>query len=246
VLYVAALRLAPLSLVQAASRGRDRRARAARLARRHGAVALGAGGRRRLARRARAPRPLARGREDADRPRPRDRGRALDGGLRGGGADRGLPASRFLAAGAGLGAAAGILYAAATWAPRRRSSAASGSGSSPRSSRATALAFVALQLGFQRGSALSTAGVATVLTNALPIVAGMALFAESLPGGALGAVRVLSFAAVVAGAGLLARPEAPAGPPPVEEGAEPLLPLGAGPPLGDAADGVRPVGPLQD
>ena len=69
------------------------------------------------------------------------------------------------------------------------------------------LAFVALQLGFQRGGALATAGVATLFTNALPIAAGTVLFHEGLPGGALGALRVAAFAGVVAGAALLARPE---------------------------------------
>jgi hypothetical protein len=49
--------------------------------------------------------------------------------------------------------------------------------------------------------------VATLLTNALPIVAGTALFHEGLPDGALGALRVLAFVAVVAGAAGLARAE---------------------------------------
>src|SRR5437764_88984 len=56
-------------------------------------------------------------------------------------------------------------------------------------------------------AALATAGVATLLTNAVPIAAGIVLFHERLPGGALGAVRVLAFAAVVAGAAALAKPE---------------------------------------
>ena len=60
-----------------------------------------------------------------------------------------------------------------------------------------------LQAGFQRGGALTTAGLATLLTNALPIAAGMIVFAEPLPGGWTGAVRVLAFATVVAGAVLL-------------------------------------------
>jgi hypothetical protein len=59
---------------------------------------------------------------------------------------------------------------------------------------------IVLQLGFQRGRALTTAGIATLGTNAIPIAAAMTLFAEPLPGGALGAVRIAAFAAVVAGA----------------------------------------------
>ena len=61
-----------------------------------------------------------------------------------------------------------------------------------------------LQAGFQRGSALTTAGLATLLTNALPIAAGMTVFREPLPAGWIGAVRIIAFAAVVAGAVLLA------------------------------------------
>jgi hypothetical protein len=60
-----------------------------------------------------------------------------------------------------------------------------------------------LQGGFQRGDALVTAGIATLLTNALPIVAGMTIFGEPLPDGWLGAVRIAAFACVVAGAFLL-------------------------------------------
>lgn len=67
------------------------------------------------------------------------------------------------------------------------------------------LAFAVLQLGFQRGSPLATAGTSTLLTNALPIAAGVWLFHEHLPGGALGALRVLAFACVVVAAALLAR-----------------------------------------
>jgi hypothetical protein len=59
-------------------------------------------------------------------------------------------------------------------------------------------------MGFQRGRALTTAGIATLATNAIPIAAAMTLFAEPLPAGPLGVVRVLSFAAVVAGAAALA------------------------------------------
>lgn len=61
-----------------------------------------------------------------------------------------------------------------------------------------------LQAGFQRGTALTAAGLATLLTNALPIAAGMTVFREPLPAGWVGAVRIMAFAAVVAGAVLLA------------------------------------------
>jgi drug/metabolite transporter (DMT)-like permease len=63
-----------------------------------------------------------------------------------------------------------------------------------------------LQIGYQRGTALSIAGVATLLTSALPIAAGSVLLHETPPHGAQGVLRVVSFAAVVIGAILLGRP----------------------------------------
>jgi hypothetical protein len=108
-----------------------------------------------------------------------------------------------LPGGAGFGIAAGVLYAAGDVATK----AAVGGGAAVAFTAAVltchGLAFVALQLGFQRGGALATVGVSTLLTNALPILAGTILFHEGLPGGPLGAVRVAAFAAVVAGAALL-------------------------------------------
>jgi drug/metabolite transporter (DMT)-like permease len=65
-----------------------------------------------------------------------------------------------------------------------------------------------LQIGYQSAAALTVAGIATLLTNALPIAAGTVLLHEPLPSGALGVVRVLAFATVTVGAILLARPEA--------------------------------------
>jgi len=63
-----------------------------------------------------------------------------------------------------------------------------------------------LQIGYQRGTALSIAGVATLLTSALPIAAGSVLLHETPPHGAQGVLRVVSFAAVVIGAIMLGRP----------------------------------------
>jgi hypothetical protein len=65
-----------------------------------------------------------------------------------------------------------------------------------------------LQLGYQAGAALTVAGLATLLTNVLPILAGTIVLEEPVPSGALGALRVLAFVAVTIGAVLLARPEA--------------------------------------
>jgi hypothetical protein len=61
-----------------------------------------------------------------------------------------------------------------------------------------------LQRGYQAGAAVTVAGIATLLTNALPIAAGSIVLHEPVPSGAFGAVRVLAFAAVTAGAFLLA------------------------------------------
>jgi hypothetical protein len=63
-----------------------------------------------------------------------------------------------------------------------------------------------LQLGYQRGGALTVAGLATLLTNAIPIAAGTIVLDEPVPSGVYGGLRILAFAAVTAGAILLARP----------------------------------------
>jgi hypothetical protein len=63
-----------------------------------------------------------------------------------------------------------------------------------------------LQLGYQQGGALTVAGLATLLTNAVPIAAGTIVLDEPVPSGVYGALRILAFAAVVAGAIFLARP----------------------------------------
>jgi hypothetical protein len=64
-----------------------------------------------------------------------------------------------------------------------------------------------LQLGYQRGAALTVAGLATLLTDALPIAAGTIVLREPVPSGLLGVLRIVAFAAVTAGAILLASPE---------------------------------------
>ena len=115
------------------------------------------------------------------------------------------PGARGLAAGAGLGIASGVMYAAGDVGTK---AAAGGSWwllFIPVVLAAHGLAFVALQFGFQRGGALATAGVATLFTNALPIIAGVIAFHESLPAGPLGVVRALAFAGVITGAAMLAR-----------------------------------------
>ncbi len=115
------------------------------------------------------------------------------------------PVAVALRPGAGLAVASGLLYAAGDIATK-----AAVSGINPVYLFAVliplchGLAFVALQLAFQRGSALATAGVSSLLTNLLPIVAGLAAFHEQMPGGLPGILRGLGFTGAVLGAALLA------------------------------------------
>jgi hypothetical protein len=64
-----------------------------------------------------------------------------------------------------------------------------------------------LQLGYQKGGALTVAGLATLLTNALPIAAGTVVLGEPVPSGVYGVLRIVAFAGVTVGAILLARPD---------------------------------------
>jgi hypothetical protein len=66
-----------------------------------------------------------------------------------------------------------------------------------------------LQVGYQAGGALTVAGIATLLTNALPIAAGTIILDEPVPSGVLGGLRVIAFIAVITGSVLLARPDKP-------------------------------------
>jgi hypothetical protein len=68
---------------------------------------------------------------------------------------------------------------------------------------AYALGSIELQAAFQHGDALTAAGVATLTTNAVPIGAGVVLFREGIPSGARGVMQVAAFATLLAGAALL-------------------------------------------
>lgn len=65
-----------------------------------------------------------------------------------------------------------------------------------------------LQAAFQHGSALTAAGIATLVTNAVPIAAGFVLFREALPPGTGGVLQIAAFASIVASAALLGHPAA--------------------------------------
>jgi len=116
-----------------------------------------------------------------------------------------LAGAAALSGGVSLGVTAGVLYGAGDIATKGATFGGLWLVLIAVVLAAHGLAFVALQFGFQRGGALATAGTATLLTNALPIVAGVALFHEHLPGGALGALRVAAFVLVVVSAALLTR-----------------------------------------
>ena len=202
VLYVAALAVAPLSLVQAVSAGGI--GVLAVLVHRRGdhvaprewwGVAVACGGLVLLAI------SLAGGTTHAQAPKvgPFAAWLAVSSAV----ACVGALAGPRLAAGAGLGVAAGLMYASGDVATKAITFRGGWLWLVPAMLSAHALGFVALQLGFQRGSALATAGVATLVLNSLPIAAGVALFHEHVPGGALGGVRIVAFAATVAGASLL-------------------------------------------
>lgn len=117
-------------------------------------------------------------------------------------------AAGFLArvgSGSALALAAGVLYSAGDVGTK----AAVGGGGRllfvPALLACHGLAFIAMQLAFQRGGRLSTAGVAVLATNALPIVAGTVLFAEVIPPGFAGAARLAAFVLVLVGAVALGR-----------------------------------------
>ena len=114
-----------------------------------------------------------------------------------------------LAAGAGLGIAAGMLYAAGDITTKAVTFGGGWVWLIPLLLVAHGIGFALLQLGFQRGGALATAGVATLVLNAVPIAAGVALYGEHLPPGALGVLRVVAFVCTVAGAAVLTARPAP-------------------------------------
>lgn len=68
------------------------------------------------------------------------------------------------------------------------------------------LGSIQLQSAFQHGDAVTAAGIATLTTNAVPIAAGVALLHETLPGGASRVLQLVAFGLVVGGASLLTDP----------------------------------------
>jgi drug/metabolite transporter (DMT)-like permease len=66
-----------------------------------------------------------------------------------------------------------------------------------------------LQSAYQRGDALTAAGTATMVTNAVPIAAGFVLFGETLPHGMRAVLQVAAFACLVASAVALGHQQKP-------------------------------------
>lgn len=66
-----------------------------------------------------------------------------------------------------------------------------------------------LQWAYQRGDALTAAGLATMATNAVPIAAGFVLFGETLPRGTRAVLQVAAFGCLVASAVALGHQQAP-------------------------------------
>jgi hypothetical protein len=114
-------------------------------------------------------------------------------------------APRLIGGGPAFGLATGILFAAGDVATKTTVVGGDHTYFVAALIACYGLGTAVLQAGFQRGNALVTAGIATLFTNALPIIAGMSIFHEPLPDGWLGAVRIASFALVVVGAVSLAR-----------------------------------------
>jgi hypothetical protein len=66
-----------------------------------------------------------------------------------------------------------------------------------------------LQSAYQHGNALTAAGTATIVTNVVPIVAAFVLFNETVPHGIWAALQFVAFAALIGSAVALGRQGAP-------------------------------------
>ena len=117
------------------------------------------------------------------------------------------PAAPFLAPGAGFGLAAGLMYAAADVGTKEAVQGGTLIAFGLPVWICHGLAFTLIQLSFQRGRALATAGLSSFATNALPIAAGLTIYHEAAPPGLLGALRFVAFGCVVLGAAAVAMRE---------------------------------------
>jgi hypothetical protein len=119
-----------------------------------------------------------------------------------------LAARLRVAAATSYGLAAGLLFAAGDVTTETVTRGGASLAFLPVLFAAYGLGTAVLQLGFQRGGALTTAGTATLFGDALPIIAGTLVYHEPFPGGALGGLRGLAFGLLVVGAVALTREDA--------------------------------------
>ena len=208
-MYVAALRLAPLSLVQAVAASgvavlafASARGHPSRLARREqGAVVLAIAGLTLLA--------FSLVDTSESDQRPAVIGVVIWMAACGGGAALliGVP-TRFGRA-ASLGLAAGLLFADGDISAKLVGYGGWWLVAIGALIVAYAVGTSVLQWAYQRGDALTAAGMATMATNAVPIAAGFVLFGETLPRGTRAVLQVAAFACLVASAVALGRQQAP-------------------------------------
>ena len=208
-MYVAALRLAPLSLVQAVAASgvavlafATARGHPSRLAQREqAAVVLAVAGLVLLA--------LSLVDSTESDQRPAVLGVIIWLAACGGGAVLLIATHTRFARAASLGLAAGLLFADGDM-----SAKLIGYGGWWLVALATLIVAYAvgtslLQWAYQRGDALTAAGLATMATNAVPIAAGFVLFGETLPHGTRAVLQVVAFACLVTSAVALGRQQTP-------------------------------------
>ena len=208
-MYVAALRLAPLSLVQAVGASgvavlafATARGHPSRLARREQlAVVLAIAGLTLLA--------LSLVDTAESDQHPAVIGVIIWLGACGGGAALLMATPMHIARAASLGLAAGLLFADGDM-----SAKLVGYGGLWLIALGTLIAAYGigtsvLQSAYQRGDALTAAGMATMATNAVPIAAGFVLFGETLPHGTRAVLQVAAFGCLVPSAVALGHQQAP-------------------------------------
>jgi len=208
-MYVAALRLAPLSLVQAVAASgvavlafATARGHPSRLARREQvAVVLAVAG---LALLALSLVDTA----EADQ-RPAVLGVIIWLAACGGGAVLLIAVPTRFARAASLGLAAGLLFADGDISAKLVGYGGWWLVALTTLIVAYAVGTSVLQWAYQRGDALTAAGLATMATNAVPIAAGFVLFGETLPHGTRAVLQIAAFGCLVASAVALGHQQAP-------------------------------------
>ncbi len=113
--------------------------------------------------------------------------------------------SAYLSKVAGLGLSAGLLFAIGDITVKLAVHGGIWLLVLPAMGVAYALGSIELQAAFQRGDVLTAAGLATLATNAVPVAAGVVLFHEDIPPGARGGEQIAAFATLLLGGVLLNR-----------------------------------------